>query len=358
MWITNVDSRVLFSAKGIKDAFARLDSLNFTTVYPVVWNGGVTLYPSEVLRATSGESMDTRAEFYGRDVVREALEAGAAHDLKVVPWFEYGFKAPASGAIARTRPGWLTSNLQGVTWKDVGGGVRMSWLNPLHPEVQNFYAALLNEFVTKYGVSHVQFDDNFSIPKDLLYDEHTRRMWLAEGGSGTPPASVADPRWADWQRWRNAKVTQAVRAIFGSVKAAHPRLHVQLSPNPYPWSMENYLQDWRAWLAQGSVDSIVVQLYRTNMQDFENELANTHLQAEKGRSAIGIGSGLRVAGKQVSAALVRQQGEAARRAGYPGVAIFFYDSLFDFAVPGETSEGRLNEIKTLFKDLSKEPNRF
>jgi uncharacterized lipoprotein YddW (UPF0748 family) len=357
LWLTNVDSQVLASGEVLRQAFAALDSLNFTTVYPVVWNRGRTLYSSEVVRGISGEAVDPAPEFASRDMVREALDAGVASDLKVVPWFEYGFKVPASGAFARARPGWLTRDAQGRTEKDLGGGVRMSWLNPLNKDVQRFYVDLLNEFVTKYKVTRLQFDDNFSIPADMLYDQETRAAYAAEG-NGAPPASKTDPRWSKWVQWRASKISAAVVSMFLQVKTAHPGLRISLSPNPLNWAIANYLQDWKTWLAQGAVDDIVVQLYRPNMSSFESDLQDAALVAEKSRVAIGILAGLRPESKRMGMDLVRLQVDAARRAGYAGVSFFFYESLFHFPKVGETPEGRTNEIRNLFSELSKEPNGF
>ena len=48
VWLTNVDSDVLFSRDNTTEAIANLAELNFNTLYPTVWNWGYTLYPSAV----------------------------------------------------------------------------------------------------------------------------------------------------------------------------------------------------------------------------------------------------------------------------------------------------------------------
>lgn len=50
VWLTNIDSDVLFERSRLALALQRLDELNFNTVYPTVWNWGWTLYPSSTLR--------------------------------------------------------------------------------------------------------------------------------------------------------------------------------------------------------------------------------------------------------------------------------------------------------------------
>ncbi|PSN14024.1 hypothetical protein C7271_22030, partial [filamentous cyanobacterium CCP5] len=46
VWLTNIDSQVLFSQDNLVEAVDRLAALNFNTLYPTVWNWGDTLYPS------------------------------------------------------------------------------------------------------------------------------------------------------------------------------------------------------------------------------------------------------------------------------------------------------------------------
>jgi uncharacterized lipoprotein YddW (UPF0748 family) len=46
VWLTNVDSEVMFSRTGIQQAFNQLAQLKFNTVYPAVWNWGYTQYPA------------------------------------------------------------------------------------------------------------------------------------------------------------------------------------------------------------------------------------------------------------------------------------------------------------------------
>ncbi len=48
VWLTNIDSDVLFERDRLKGSLQRLDELNFNTIYPAVWNWGYTLYPSKV----------------------------------------------------------------------------------------------------------------------------------------------------------------------------------------------------------------------------------------------------------------------------------------------------------------------
>ena len=56
VWITNVDSDVLFSRQSIVDAMDYLADRGFNVVFPVVWNKGYTLHPSEVALDAFGKN--------------------------------------------------------------------------------------------------------------------------------------------------------------------------------------------------------------------------------------------------------------------------------------------------------------
>jgi uncharacterized lipoprotein YddW (UPF0748 family) len=71
VWLTNIDSDVLFSRRGVTEALNRLKTLNFNTIYPTVWQGGYTLYPSQVAQQYFGQSLDPTPGLQGRDILQE-----------------------------------------------------------------------------------------------------------------------------------------------------------------------------------------------------------------------------------------------------------------------------------------------
>ncbi len=70
VWLTNIDSQVLFSTEALESAVNRLADLNFNTLYPTVWNWGYTLYPSATARREIGDDQ----HLYG-ELSTPALEA-------------------------------------------------------------------------------------------------------------------------------------------------------------------------------------------------------------------------------------------------------------------------------------------
>lgn len=65
VWLTNIDSDVLFERDRLKTSLQKLDKLNFNTVYPAVWNWGYTLYPSKVAAKVIGRAIDPPQDYKG-----------------------------------------------------------------------------------------------------------------------------------------------------------------------------------------------------------------------------------------------------------------------------------------------------
>ncbi|MEO0685952.1 MAG: family 10 glycosylhydrolase, partial [Cyanobacteria bacterium J06649_11] len=120
VWLTNIDSNVLFSTRNLTNALDRLKNLNFNVVYPAVWNWGYTLYPSRVARKVIGRSVDPEPGLRRRDMLKEAVSEGHSRGLKVIPWFEFGFMAPADSQLAKRRPQWLSKKVDGSLIKKEG----------------------------------------------------------------------------------------------------------------------------------------------------------------------------------------------------------------------------------------------
>jgi hypothetical protein len=91
IWLTNVDSHVLESRARIAGAMTFLHEHNFNAVFPVVWNKGVTLYPSPTMDRLFGIPIDTA--YRGRDPLAEIVAQAHARGIAVIPWFEFGFSS-------------------------------------------------------------------------------------------------------------------------------------------------------------------------------------------------------------------------------------------------------------------------
>ncbi len=344
VWLTNVDSDVLFAKKNTRQAIANLARLNFNTLYPAVWNWGHTLYPSPVAEAVTGIKIDPHPGFKNRDVLQEIVEEGHAAQMSVIPWFEFGFMAPADSTLATLHPEWLVKKSNGSTIWWEGKTHKRVWLNPLHPEVQKFITDLVVELVANYDVDGIQVDDHFGYPAEFGYDDYTVALYQQEHQGKQPPSDAKDP---DWIRWRADKITAYMKTLFTAIKASNPDAIVSVSPNPQKFSLNSFLLDWNTWRKKGLIEELIVQVYRPNQTSFIHELSQPEMIAAQKHIPVSIGilSGLK--GRPVLSGQLKRQVQIARDRKFAGVSFFFYESLWNLA--RESPESRKETLSGLFK---------
>ncbi|HBC40655.1 MAG TPA: hypothetical protein DCZ88_01820 [Pseudanabaena sp.] len=326
VWLTNVDSDVLFSKQSIQHAVNRLKRLKFNTLYPTVWNGGYTLYPSNVAEKTFGVSIDPNPDLQNRDMLAEVIELGHEQNFAVIPWFEYGLMTEEGSELMRQHPDWVSKRKDGsqVFVHGENNQHRLVWLTPAHPEVQKFLTDLIVEVVKKYDLDGIQLDDHFGMPSELGYDDYTVNLYKKEHFGRLPSDDFQDP---EWMRWRASKLSNLMQKITKSVRAVKSNCLISLSPNPKDFSYKKYLQDWYSWVYLGLIDELVVQIYRDNIENFTRELELPEWQEirQKVPVAIGILTGLRI--KNVDMRQIKGQVKVAREMSFDGFSFFFYETL-------------------------------
>jgi len=326
IWLTNVDSDVLFSSQRLQQAIERLKRLNFNTIYPTVWNGGYTLYPSKVTEKSFGVKIDPIPEFNNRDMLAEAIKFGHAQKLAVIPWFEYGLMTEEGSDLMRQHPDWIASRKDGskVFFHGEKNQHRLVWLNPVKPEVQKFLTDLIVEVVTKYEVDGIQLDDHFGMPAELGYDDYTISLYQKDNFGKLPPEDINAP---EWVRWRSNYLTNLMRNISQEVRRIKPNCLISLSPNPKDFSYAKYLQDWYSWVNLGYINELVVQVYRDTIEDYQRELERPELREirQKIPVSVGILTGLRI--QNVDMRQIRGQVKVARDLDFDGFSFFFYETL-------------------------------
>ncbi|KOR33910.1 hypothetical protein AM228_27160 [Planktothricoides sp. SR001] len=350
VWLTNIDSEVLFASENVAAAIARLADLNFNTVYPTVWNWGYTLYPSQVADNVVGSKIDPDPGLRDRDVLAEIIRHSRAKNLRVIPWFEFGFMAPADSELARRRPNWITKRSDGTQVKMEGAHPRV-WLNPFHPEVQQFLIDLIVEAVRNYDIDGIQLDDHFGLPSEFGYDEFTIAIYKKENNGKEPPSDPKDPQWL---RWRADKITEFMEKLFRAIKAEKEDVIVGVSPNPQNFSYREFLADWSTWEQKGFIEELIVQIYRSDRNAFMVELQDESIQKARKHIPVGIGilSGLK--GRPISMADIADQVNIVRNQGYAGVSFFFYESIWNWA-PAPANE-RAESLQNIFPQKIEAPD--
>lgn len=334
VWLTNIDSDVLFEQNRLREAVSELARLNFNTLYPTVWNWGYTLYPSSVMQQEVNLPLDPRpvaAGLQGRDMLKEIIQEAHQRNLAVIPWFEFGFMAPKDSEIAQKHRDWWTQKQDGSVDGNASSLDRVQipvWFNPFKPEVQQFLLNLVSEIVTNYDVDGIQFDDHFGLPNEFGYDDYTVQLYKQEHNGKAPPTNVQDP---EWLRWRSDKIGQFLVQVFRTVKARKPKAILSFSPLDLPYAYDTFLVDWHKWEQAGLIEELIPQIYFQGQKFVDRIELATHPELLQARNhiptAIGILSGL--SGNPRPLDELQRQIKAVRDRHYAGMSFFFYETLWN-----------------------------
>ena len=269
VWLANrPHSQILESRQNIIEAIAFLESTGFNTIFPVVWNRGYTLFPSQVMPDYNFPSLDPFFQQQQRDPLDEIITAAHQYNIKVIPWFEYGFAAShllSGGHILKQKPHWKAIERNGLTVRHGS----LTWMNALNSEVQEFMLKLILEVVRKYNIDGIQGCDRLpALPNTAGYDRETAMQYQAEFNQ-PPPPNHQDKRWV---QWRANLLTEFLANLFQQVKAIEPKLIISLSPAVYPFCLNSLLQDPLTWMEKGLVDMIHPQIYRSSLPSYTQEV--------------------------------------------------------------------------------------
>ena len=324
VWVTNVASDVLKSKKNIVEAIQLCKKNSINNIYVVVWNNGVTMYPSKVVEEYIGIK---QSKIYGkRDPIKEIIEEGHKEGIKVHAWFEFGFSynyGDSNCLWQQKYPEWVGRDVNGNHLQKN----KFFWWNAFHPDVQKFMNKLVLEVVKNYDIDGIQGDDRLpAMPSEGGYDDATKKIYAAEHAGALPPNDSKD---SEWVQWRADKLRAYIKQLYKSVKKARPTCIVSWAPSIYPWSKEQYLQDWPAWLKGGYADYILPQLYRYNLPAYEKilqELKSQLTVKERKKVFPGILTSLGD-GYRISDDMLKKTIKLNRKYGFEGECLFYFETL-------------------------------
>ena len=349
VWMTNFGAALMYYTTRMDEVMAHIAEHRLNTLYPAVWNRGYTLHPSTIALLAGGWS---RAPFTSlpllpfQDALSGLIYQAHRQHLRLIPWFEYGLMLPQQSPIARKHPDWLTTTRSGSK----GNG----WLNPFHPQVQQFLVDLVVEVVQRYAVDGIQLDDHFGLPIEFGYDPYTTKLYRNDHTGTEPPSNPANPEWIDW---RAERLTQLMAKIAKAVKVTRQGAVVSLSPHTPNFAYQKYLQDWTHWVNLGLVDEVIVQVYRQDLATLKVQLYNGGFRPLLRQSvpiSVGLYTGPFLAAKRIQP--LGSEVETVRAAGYKGVSFFCWETTFWLFKGGSDLQVRQTFLK-LFPAVSKAPIR-
>ncbi len=324
VWLTDVASKALDTKAGIKEVVSRCKAIGLDNIYVVVWNRGHTLYPSQVMEDEFGTKVAPR--FSKFDMLQTLIEEAHKEGLKVHAWFEFGFSSSYQeedgGHILRKKPDWKAIDVDGNLVSKNG----FQWINAFDPEVQNFLLSLIVEVVKNYDIDGVQGDDRLPAnPSTAGYDTYTVSEYKKEHNGKSPPKDYRD---SDWIHWRANRLNLFAEKVYKTVKSIEPEVLVTMAPSIFPWSKEEYLQDWPTWVKNGWVDQIIPQVYRYDIETYSSTLeANLEFMPTDKRDLFVPGVLLRVNDYTPSKRFLKKMIKTNRNWGLQGEVFFFYEGL-------------------------------
>ncbi|GAB4128614.1 MAG: hypothetical protein Fur0015_02370 [Ignavibacteriales bacterium] len=325
VWLTNVDSKVLTTDENITEAMNFLSSIGINVVFPVVYNKGYTLYPSKIMDSLFNAKTIPDVSFSSRDFLERLIIEAHRVGIEVIPWFEFGFSTSYSengGHIIAKFPDWALKDNSGNLVVKNG----FDWMSGINPEVQDFMLSLIKEVIENYDVDGIQGDDRLpAMPVEGGYDNSTVQIYKSEHSGTNPPTNYTD---AAWKKWRADKLSQFLLRMRETVKSYGNYLLLSVSPTPYYWGYDQYLQDSKTWAQQGLCDQIIPQLYQYNLADYNYALNKTWTDVGQ-YSADNFFAGvlMQVGNYTISSSLLSSMISANRAKNVKGETYFFYEGL-------------------------------
>lgn len=331
VWLTNVASDALYSRENIEEAVAKCNDLGINTIFVVTWNKAMTMYRSQIMKEFTGMELDPDLDprGTGRDPLQEVIDEAKKYDIKVIAWFEFGFSSSFQengGILLEKKPEWASLNSEGKLTTKNG----FEWMNALDEEVQDFILSLILEVVNNYEVDGIQGDDRLpAMPSEGGYNPEVIEEYKKDFFGNPPPDYFKD---YNWVQWRAEILNDFMKRIYTSVKDVDPDCIVSMSPSIFPWSKEEYLQDWPTWVNFGYTDMIVPQVYRRDSLAYTRTLEAQlkYILPEK-LYQFYPGILIRVDDEQPTVELLKYKLQENRRLGFEGEVFFFYEGLDKYA---------------------------
>jgi uncharacterized lipoprotein YddW (UPF0748 family) len=330
VWLTNSPSPLYYDPERIDSAVRELASSGFNTLYPNVWSRGATFHTSRY--APKEPELLRRAP--GFDPICRITRSAQRNNMQVIPWFEYGLMEPADAEVVRQHPDWVLQRSDGSSLYAMhGADLKTSplrdlrvWLNPAHPGVRQRFIGLIREIVQRCGVDGIQLDDHFAWPVELGYDPTTVALYRQETGND-PPAAYDDRFWMRWRRQKLTALLRELRAAMEQVSGAR-RTVISLSPGPFRFAYNQWLQDWELWALGGLIDDLVVQNYAYSVKGFARDLDQPALVKARGWGIpveIGVLAGF--GGRTPDMAILAEKVQLAAARGH-GIIYFYWEGLW------------------------------
>lgn len=247
---------------------------NFNAVVFQVRGQGDVLYPSPL----EPWSDTIPAGIRGEDPVKLAIAEARRNGLEFHAWlnlltiWQHKGKAFPSD---RSHPFWDWANPRdpkralGVIRDSrkqpvIFGDSDYTWLTPGNPDVEAYLRGVVLDFLSRYDVDGLHWDDRTAMPNGVSYDPVSIRRF---NGRGNPD------RIGGMREWQRDQLSRMLSNIYVAATADRPRLLVSASPfgiydknripgyAKYKDCLHDFGTDGERWLRDGIIDVLMPQVY-------------------------------------------------------------------------------------------------
>jgi uncharacterized lipoprotein YddW (UPF0748 family) len=334
----------------IDSVVARARAMGVRGLLVQVVGRGDAYYRSDLLpRAESLTFSDSPEDPLGELLVR-AHDAG----LEVHAWMNCllvwsGPRRPRDPRhVVNAHPEWVAELPDGrrmtqLTPRDYQRlGVEGAFLTPGHPGVRTWIARIATEIVRRYPVDGIHLDYIRQPDATLGYDPTTRARFALQSGvdvarRGTVPRAeraALDSAWAGFQREQVQAIVREVRDSIGAVRGG-----VMLSAAVIADTLRaerTTAQFWRGWIQDGLLDRAFLMCYASSAQTVMDQLVALVRQFGASDRVV---PGIAVFNTSATIAALKIAG--ARALGFPLLALYSYDSLFENPIRWERLRAQL-----------------
>jgi uncharacterized lipoprotein YddW (UPF0748 family) len=221
------------------------------------------------------------------DPLDAIIEAAHAEGIEVHAWVNvntmWNSATPHSspdhvsnqhGLTAEGRDRWLNKRVDGI--ENIGANV---YVDPGHPDARDYIVSAIQSIVSEYDVDGINLDyvrypdfNSSTSHSDWGYNDVSVARFQALTGRTDVPAAD-DPEWSDWRR---DQVTALVRKIYLGMWEVDPQARLSMDGITYGFGPQSsggwentrtyaeVLQDWKGWLEEGIMDTVVAMNYKRN----------------------------------------------------------------------------------------------
>lgn len=276
----------------------------------------------------------------GRDPLGEILPLAHAAGLEVHAWINCclvwsGAKRPVSARhVLNAHPEWIAHLSDGRPMTRLSPRQRERlqvegvFLSPAHPAVRTWIAKTVREIATRYPVDGIHLDYIRNPTVAIGFDPTSRARFALESGVDPimfhrQPASERVRLDSAWTAFQLEQVTAIVREVRDTLSIVRPGLPLSAAVVPdslTAWKLKR--QPWSRWVRDGLLDRAYLMCYAPGVQAVLQQLSSLRGQVGVDRLVPGIA----MYNAPLSSAASKIK--AAKAMGFPAVALYSYDSLY------------------------------